>query len=182
MVGRPRHRTAQHRRLRRLSRRQSAETQVPQGPEQPDLGQAGRLYQDRPRLAAAGLRLVGHGPPHELFRRSADGVGLVPALPVRQSPAVFLHHLLHSPAGSSRAARSRHVRGALRPGLGDVLHASPVPAHSRNLLTMSAALADAAVVADKLLPTRDKIIIGLIVFFASIAMTIEAYWLIFNQA
>ena len=46
---------------------------------------------------------------------------------------------------------------------------------------MSAALADAAVVADKLLPTRDKIIIGLIVFFASIAMTIEAYWLIFNQ-
>jgi hypothetical protein len=46
---------------------------------------------------------------------------------------------------------------------------------------MHAALADAAVAADKLLPTRDKIIIGLIVVFASIAMTIEAYWLVFNQ-
>jgi len=29
--------------------------------------------------------------------------------------------------------------------------------------------------------TRDKFIVGLIVFFAAIAMTLEGYWLIFNQ-
>ena len=31
------------------------------------------------------------------------------------------------------------------------------------------------------LPVKDKIIIGLIVFFTAVALTIEAYWLIFNQ-
>jgi hypothetical protein len=33
----------------------------------------------------------------------------------------------------------------------------------------------------KPLPRRDKIIIGLIVGFAAIALTLEGYWLIFNQ-
>src|SRR6266567_6704534 len=181
MVGRARHRAAQRYWLRHLPRRQSAETQVPQGSQQPDLGQAGQVYRDRSRLAAAGLRLVGRGPPHELFRRLADGSGLVPADPVRQPAAVFLHLLLHHPAGASRAARSRHVRGALWPGLGGVLHASPVSAHSWDLLTMDAALTNVAMIARQPLPTRDRIIIGLIIFFAAIAMTLEGYWLIFNQ-
>jgi hypothetical protein len=31
------------------------------------------------------------------------------------------------------------------------------------------------------LPTKDKIIIGYILFFTSVALTLELYWLIFNQ-
>ena len=31
------------------------------------------------------------------------------------------------------------------------------------------------------LPSRDKLIIGLIAFFTMVALTLEAYWLIFNQ-
>lgn len=31
------------------------------------------------------------------------------------------------------------------------------------------------------LPTKDKIIVGLIVFFALVAFTVEGYWLVFNQ-
>jgi hypothetical protein len=40
---------------------------------------------------------------------------------------------------------------------------------------------DASVVAAVPLPAKDKIIIGLIVFFTAVALTLELYWLIFNQ-
>jgi hypothetical protein len=47
---------------------------------------------------------------------------------------------------------------------------------------MRATAAAAAIpVEPKPLPARDKVIIFLILFFAAIAFTLEAYWLIFNQ-
>ncbi len=46
---------------------------------------------------------------------------------------------------------------------------------------MHTALADVTMIARQPLPTRDRVIIGLIVFFAAIAMTLEGYWLVFNQ-
>jgi EXPERA (EXPanded EBP superfamily) len=45
-----------------------------------------------------------------------------------------------------------------------------------------AVFADAAVHADRgTLPAKDKVVIALIVFFSSVALTLEAYWLIFHN-
>jgi hypothetical protein len=47
---------------------------------------------------------------------------------------------------------------------------------------MPSAVADANIGSDaEALPTKDKVTIGLIVFFALVAFTLEAYFLIFNQ-
>lgn len=48
------------------------------------------------------------------------------------------------------------------------------------MLQATAAPHPAAISADPL-PATDKVVIGLIVFFAAVAFTLEAYWLIFNQ-
>jgi hypothetical protein len=46
---------------------------------------------------------------------------------------------------------------------------------------MPSTLAHSVAPPRSVLSTRDKIVIGLIVFFTSVAVTLELYWLIFNQ-
>lgn len=46
---------------------------------------------------------------------------------------------------------------------------------------MASTLARSVAPARSLLSNSDKVIIGLIVFFTSVALTLELYWLIFNQ-
>ena len=48
-------------------------------------------------------------------------------------------------------------------------------------MTMTKALAQPVASARAALPTKDKAIIGLILLFTSVALTLELYWLIFNQ-
>src|SRR3954468_14486208 len=48
-------------------------------------------------------------------------------------------------------------------------------------MTMTKTFAQPVAAARPALPTKDKAIIGLILVFTSVALTLELYWLIFNQ-
>ena len=80
---------------------------------------------------------MGRGAAHELPGRFDDGPGLVLALRVRASVALFLHRLLPHSAPAPRTARSRAVPGEVRIGVAEVLRAGALAHLAGRVLTGS---------------------------------------------
>src|SRR5262249_16180656 len=115
----------------------------------------------------------------ELLRRPDHGAGVVPAVPVRKLAPLLLFRVLDSPARAPRASRPSALRGALRRGLAALLHYGPLSDCAGGILMTSSRPGTAT--GPSRLSGKDKAGIWLILAFTLVALTLELYWLTFNQ-